>query len=116
MEGKRDNDPGESWLGPKADYRIAMLAGMLASTQAYVVQTPQAYVRDEYLRAVQAAGAGLAGMAGDSALCQAAGLAIALVRGRLENLRLEGEDQLRVLQKLMGSGPKKKEKYTGLGW
>jgi 2-C-methyl-D-erythritol 4-phosphate cytidylyltransferase len=55
-------------------------------------------------------------MTDDSALCQTAGMAVALVRGRLENLRLDGEDQMRVLQKLMGSGPKKKEKYTGLGW
>lgn len=116
LAGGKTSDAGDNWLGPKADFRLAMLADMLPAAQAYVVQSPQAYVKADYLQALQHAGGNLAGVTDDCALVQAAGLAVALVRGRLENLRLEGEDQLYVLQKLMGSGPKKKEKYTGLGW
>lgn len=116
LQGGKNSDAGDSWLGPKADFRIALLADMLASEQAYLVQSPQAYTKVDYLSALKAAGASLAEVTDDCALCQAAGIPVALVRGRLENLRLDGEDQLHVLQKLMGTGPKKKEKYTGLGW
>jgi 2-C-methyl-D-erythritol 4-phosphate cytidylyltransferase len=116
LAGKAARPGEESVLGPKADHRIAVLAEHRDPALAYTTQTPQAFSREDYLRAAQAAASAQARFNDDSALCRAAGLAVALVRGRLENLRLDSQDELRVLQKLMGTGPKKKEKYTGLGW
>lgn len=106
----------ENLLGPKADHRLAHYTGPCAAAQTYVIQTPQACAREDYLQAAAQAQDGTALEDDDAQLLHRAGLGIAMVRGRLENLRLDGPDELRILQKLMGTGPKKKEKYTGLGW
>jgi 2-C-methyl-D-erythritol 4-phosphate cytidylyltransferase len=116
LAGAKQQAVDENLLGPKADHRMAQYAGTCATVQTYSIQTPQAYLRAEYLHAVERAQDGVAQYTDDTELLHADGLSIALVRGRWENLRLDGADELRILQKLMGAGPKKKEKYTGLGW
>lgn len=107
---------GSNVLGPKADHRIAMHAGVPGTEVLYAVQSPQAYLREDFLRSAGQAGPNPADAGDISSICQAQGLEVAFVPGRLENMHLGGQDELHVLQKLMGTGPKKKEKYTGLGW
>jgi 2-C-methyl-D-erythritol 4-phosphate cytidylyltransferase len=106
----------DSFLGPKADYRMAALGEHIASGALYELQTPQAYYRESYLAAVEHAGAKLASFEDDSALYRSAGFDVALVAGRLGNLRVVTADDLHLLYKLMGSPTKKKDKYGGLGW
>lgn len=106
----------DSFLGPKADYRIALLDTVAAAGTLYETQSPQAYFRESYLRAVDKAGVQLAGYADDAALYAAAGSAVALVAGRLGNLKVVTPEDLNLLHKLMDSTPKKKDKYGGLGW
>ncbi len=107
---------GENLLGPKADHRLALFCGPCDAGVTYIIQSPQAYARADYLHAVEQTPDNAEQYADATALVHAAGHGVALVRGRLENMRLDGPDELRILQKLMGTGPRKKEKYTGLGW
>ena len=107
----------DSFLGPKADFRIAALGEHLKQGALYEIQTPQAYYRESYLKAVEKAGGKLADFEDDSALYRSAGFNVALVAGRLGNLRIVTADDLHLLYKLMGSPQqKKKDKYGGLGW
>jgi 2-C-methyl-D-erythritol 4-phosphate cytidylyltransferase len=103
-------------LGPKAERRTGMLElpGNAAGLQ--MLQSPQFFPRQALLDALAKAPAPLECFAGTALTYRAAGQAVCLVKGRLENLRLDSEDELRVMQKLLSTGPKKKEKYTGLGW
>lgn len=106
----------ESFLGPKADFRIGLLASHVPPSALYEVQTPQAYYRETYLKALTKAGAQLASYEDDSALYLAAGFQVALVSGRIGNIRIVTQDDLNFLHKLMGTTQKKKDKYGGLGW
>lgn len=106
----------DSVLGPRAEKRLGMAGAETAAANLFQLQMPQAYSRDSFLAACNKALSKVPEDGDPALLYRAAGLDLALVRGRLENLRIDGESELRVLQKLLGMGPTKKDKYTGLGW
>ena len=107
----------ERFLGPKADYRIAMLAEHHDPALRCTKYRRRRRTTARTICGAAEAGAAQASYEDDSALYRAAGFDVALVRGRLEQpAHCDGQDELRLLHKLMGTGPKRKEKYTGLGW
>jgi len=106
----------ESVLGPRAERRLGMAGAEIAAGKLVQLQMPQAYGREAFLAACRKAPHQLEQPVDPAVLCREGGMDIALVRGRLENLRLTTSHELRLLQKLLGTGPTKKDKYTGLGW
>lgn len=106
----------EGFFGPRAEQRLGHAGQRFAGGTLWTVQYPQAFRRESYLRAAEKAGKSLSRYTDDSEMVAAGGCQVALVRGRLENIRLSGQDELRLLQKLLGTPPKKKDKYGGLGW
>ena len=98
-------------------YQRHLLERHLESGNAVLLQTPQAYVCEDYLAKAEAAGEP-ARFADDSELYVAGGGDIALVEGRHGNFRVVSRGDLKIMQKIMGGPAKKKKdgKYGGLGW
>jgi 2-C-methyl-D-erythritol 4-phosphate cytidylyltransferase len=111
------DDDGGSFLGPASDVRLGHLMEHPGGGQLFSVQSPQAYMRADYLRAIEASGDELDSFGDDSELVLAGGLEVAAVPGRADNIMLAGRAELSILLKLMGGGTKKKkDRYGGLGW
>ncbi|HES58253.1 MAG TPA: hypothetical protein ENO21_02360, partial [Firmicutes bacterium] len=104
-------DAMEDLLGPRADHRLGHLMEHPDSEGLMLIQTPQAYNRTSFLAAAGKAGE-LEQFADDSALYLAGGFEVAAIAGHRGNLPLHTEADFKLLAKLMGSGPRKKDKYT----
>ncbi|MCB1217965.1 2-C-methyl-D-erythritol 4-phosphate cytidylyltransferase [bacterium] len=98
-------------------YSRNLLRGNLNAVDAVLLQHPQAYRREDYIRHAEAAGE-LSRFADDSEVFMAGGGDIILVPGRSGNFRVVSHEDLRIMQKIMGGPSKKKQdgKYGGLGW
>lgn len=111
------DDDGGGFLGPASDVRLGHLMEHPGGGQLFSVQSPQAYMRADYLKAIEAAGDELDSFGDDSELALTGGLEVTAVPGRVDNIMLAGQAELRILLKLMGGGTKKKkDRYGGLGW
>jgi 2-C-methyl-D-erythritol 4-phosphate cytidylyltransferase len=107
---------GDVFGGDRADHRLGHLMEHVAGEELYLLQTPQLFYRDSYLKAL-AAVEDPADYDDDSALYIAGGFEVAVVAGRRGNIKVVAAEDLRLLLKLMGGGArKKKDKYGGLGW
>jgi len=113
-------DAGETdFFGAKKldAYQRHLLERHLETGNAVLLQTPQAYQREDYLAKAAAAGEP-ARFADDSELYVAGGGDVALVQGRYGNFRVVSRGDLAIMQKIMGGPARKKKdgKYGGLGW
>ncbi len=111
----KPTDAMEDLLGPRADHRLGHLMEHPDGEGLMLIQTPQAYDRKSFLAAAGKAG-DLEQFIDDSALYLSGGYEVAAVAGHRGNLPLHTEPDFKLLSKLMGGGPRKKDKYTGLGW
>lgn len=111
----KDHDAMEDLLGPRADHRLGHLMEHPDGEGLMLVQSPQAYYRKSFVEAVEKVG-DLEKYADDSAVYLAGGFEVAAVAGHIGNLPVHTETDFKLLAKLMGTGPRKKDKYTGLGW
>ena len=113
--GTENGDGGGGLLGPRADHRVGHLMELQQPDGLYLIQTPQAYLKADYLKAAEAAG-DPGGFSDDSSMFIAGGMEVAGVAGPQANFAIIRESSLRLLDKLMGGGHTKKDKSTGLGW
>jgi len=103
--------------GGKSDSRVGDVTKHAPAGGLYALQTPQAYNRETFLKALDDAGDDLTGYLDDSAVYIAAGFKVAVVAGHPSNIRVTSADDYHLLLKVMGGGQKKrKDKYGGLGW
>ena len=116
--GNGDRPPVDPLFGArKADHRIGHIMEHSDNAALYVLQTPMLFNRASFIKALDHAGDNLADYTDDSALYMAAGYEVAVVPGRLGNIKAVTDAELGLLLKLMGAGTKKKkDKYGGLGW
>lgn len=116
--GNGDGPPAEGFFGgKKSDHRLGHLMEHADREGLYAVQTPQFYYRASFLSALGKVGDDLARFEDDSALYLAAGYEVAVVPGRLGNIKAVTQSEMSLLLKLMGApARKKKDKYGGLGW
>jgi 2-C-methyl-D-erythritol 4-phosphate cytidylyltransferase len=105
---------GASKLGA---YKRHVLERHLDADRAVLLQSPQAYMRTEYIEKLERLG-DLVRFHDDSEAYTAGGGDIALVEGRYGNFRVVSRGDLGIMQKIMGGPAKKKKdgKYGGLGW
>lgn len=107
----------ELFGGKKTDHRLGHIMEHTDPAGLCLLQTPQLYHRQSFLKALDSLGDDLAAYADDSAVYLAGGFEVAVVPGLRGNLKVVTEADLRLLLKLMGGGTrKKKDRYGGLGW
>jgi 2-C-methyl-D-erythritol 4-phosphate cytidylyltransferase len=114
-DGGGPADAMEDLLGPRADHRMGHLMEHPDGEGLMLIQVPQAFYRASFLDAAGKAGE-LMRFSDDSALYLAGGFEVAAIPGHTGNLPVHTEGDFKLLAKLMGTGPRKKDKYTGLGW
>lgn len=107
----------ELFGGKKTDHRLGHIMEHSDAAALCLLQTPQLYYRESFLKALDSLEDDLGQFDDDSSIYMAGGFEVAVIPGLRGNLRVVTEADLRLLLKLMGGATrKKKDRYGGLGW